>query len=71
MGKTSVFVEVNVVLEMTSLYGYSVTEASKKEYFFDNTWKDEVVSSESMDDGSYKFELQNGDFVVLEKGGAA
>jgi hypothetical protein len=65
MGKTSVFAEISKALKATQCW--PVTEASKLEYFNDDTWMDEVASCEEFDDGSYKFNLKNGDFVVVEK----
>jgi hypothetical protein len=65
MGKTSVFVEINEALKVTQCW--SVTEASKLEYFNDDTWMDDVVTVEKFDSGEYVFKLKNGDFVKLEK----
>jgi len=65
MGKTSVFTEISSALAKTR--GWEVTEASRLEYFNDDTWMDEVVSAEEFDSGEYTFKLKNGDFVTVEK----
>lgn len=65
MGKSSVFMDIQFALAIAKKL--KVTEASKAEYFNDDTWKDEIVKAMVFDSGEVQFVLKNGDFVHLEK----
>lgn len=72
MGYSTTQIEVKKALAMTR--GWSVFEASGTTYFYNNKWRRLAVSADISTDRQsngpvVKFDLKNGDFVTVEKGG--